>query len=292
MPFIQTTFPAPGAGEEQHIKILRSLIDQIGAIHVLSVAIDLGGSGYSVGDVVSLTGIGSGTPYTAGGGLSFDARFIVTSESGGVVDGLALESAGAYSVAPDPTDISIATVGAGNNDLTATVTVLGPYEAIPESGLEGTGYVVGDLFAVNDFTGIVDPQFRVLAVSSGAVTSTVQHTQGDFRFDEIPLAGSTVTQITGAGTGLEVNVNLIGWQTQRRDDVDDETDFEYISKGTNLSGNPPFIGLRTFLDTGSAQWNLMGCTGFNDLLPWHQQPGISPTFGVGNLPLGGGNAFN
>jgi len=295
MPFIQETFPIPPVNVEQQIRVLRSVVDVTGAIHVVGVAVAVGGSGYAVGDVVELTGAGSGTPFVDGTAVvSFDARFIVTAEAAGVVTGIALESAGGYSTAPDPTSAGIATtaiIGAGDNALTLTVTVLGPYEAIPESGLEGTGFAVGDLFAVDGFTGATDPQFRVLAVAAGAVISTVQHLLGTFAFDEIPLASSPTTIISGAGSGLEVNANQIGWQTQRRDDVDDETEFEWITKGTNLAGGDPVIGIRAFLGGGSGQWNLMGATGFDDLAAWHQQPGISPTFGSGAFPLSSGGAL-
>lgn len=291
MPFIQTTFPAPGASQEQHIKLLRALVDQVEAIHVTALAIAAGGTGYAVGDTGTLTGTGSGTARTGTGLTAFDMRYVVTSVAAGVVDGIAIESAGAYSTAPDPTNAAIATAtltGAGTG-LTLTVTVLGPYEAIPVAG--GSGYAVGDLFAVDDFTGATDPQFRVLTVSAGAVLTAAQHTLGTFAFDEIPLATSATTAQTGAGDdALTVDINQIGWQTQERDDTDDETDFDWIGRGTNLAGSDPYVGIRTFTDGGSAQWNMMGATGYNNAILFHQQPGISPTTGPGARPLGSGSS--
>lgn len=291
MPFIQTTFPAPGASEEQHIKLLRALVDQVEAIHVTGLAIVVGGTGYSVGDTGTMTGAGSGTARTGTGLTAFDMRYIVTSVAAGVVDGIAIESAGAYSTAPDPTSAAISTstlTGAGTG-LTLTVTVFGPYEAIPVAG--GSGYAIGDLFSIDGFTGATDPQFRVLTVSAGAVLTASQHTLGTFAFDEVPTATSATTVVSGTGDGaLTVDINQIGWQTQERDDTDDETDFDWIGRGTNLSGSDPYVGIRTFTDGGSTQWNLMGASGYNNAVLFHQQPGISPTTGNGPRPIGSGSS--
>ena len=123
MPFLQHSFAAPGAGEEQHILLLKAVLDIAGAIHVIGVGIGAGGTGYSIGDVVELSA--SGTAING-----YDARFIVTDESGGVVTAIKVESCGAYSIAPDPTSGGNGTTGAGNNDLTITLTVLGPSDAV------------------------------------------------------------------------------------------------------------------------------------------------------------------
>ena len=279
MPFIQETFAPPGAGEEQHIKMLRAIADIVGAIHVATFGIVAGGTGYVVGDVLTLTGTGSGTAI-------FAARAIVTSVAAGVIDGIRVESAGAYSTAPDPTATSIATTGGTGTGATLTVTLSTPYSATPV--VAGSSYVVGDLITVTDFTGSVDPQFRVTAVTGGAVDTLVQHTLGTFAFDEAPTATSATTG--GTGTGLTVDIALIGWKTQRRDDVDDETDFDWIARGSNLAGSDPFIGIRTFTDSGSPQWNLIGASGYVDAATFFQQPGISPTFGPGARPLGTGTS--
>lgn len=293
MPFIQESLGTPGAGEENHIRLLRALASAVGSIHATSVAIVAGGAGYVVGDVVQLTGAGSGTPLSQSG-MTFPLRAIVTSESGGVVDGIRLESAGAYTTSPDVTAASIATTGGTGAGLTLSVTVEGPYEATPVAG--GSGYVVGDLITVDDFTGSVDPTFRVTAESGGAVTALVQATLGDFAFDEIP--GSTSATSGGTGTGLTVDIEQVGWKTQRRDDVDDETDFEWIARGTNLAGSHPYIGIRTGTSAGNPMWNLIGASGFNDASPFGSQPGISPSAwsspgsaGGARIPLATGGTF-
>lgn len=279
MPFIQETFAPPGVNEEQHIKMLRAIVDIVEQIKVLTAAIVAGGTGYAVGDVVNLSGTGSGT-------ATFVARIIVTSVAAGVVDGIRVESAGAYTISPDVTATSIATTGGLGTGATLTVTVDTPYAAVPVAG--GSAYVVGDLITVTDFTGTTDPQFRVTAVTAGAVDTLVQHDLGVFAFDEAPTATSATTG--GTGTSLTVDISQIGWKTQRRDDINDETDFDWIARGTNLSGADPFIGIRTFIDGGSPQWNLMGASGYNDAATFHQQPGISPTTGPGPRPLGAGSS--
>jgi len=70
-----------------------------------------GGTGYSVGNVITLTG---GTFTTA-------ATLTVTSETGGVIDpgGVSISNAGVYTVFPTGT---LTSTGAGNSDATFTVT--------------------------------------------------------------------------------------------------------------------------------------------------------------------------
>lgn len=282
MPFLQESFGAPGASQDQHIRMLRVIADAITSINVASVSIVAGGTAYVVGDVVTMTSTGAGTVITQAG-ITMTARFIVTSETAGVVDGLKIESCGAYSTAPDVTATSIATTGGTGTGLTIQVTTQVPYELTPVAA--GSSYVVGDIITVTDFTGSVDPTFRVTAVTGGAVDTLSQETLGTFAFDEAPITTSATTG--GTGTGLTVTAAKIGWKTQTRDDVDDETDFEFIVRGTNLAGSDPYWGAKTFISGGSAQWGMLGATGYSDTDTFENQPGGWGTKHVGEPPVTG-----
>jgi len=83
---------------------------QPSGIAVTAGAIGAGGTGYSADDVVTL----------GGGTSSRAATFRVTSESGGVVDGIELVDPGEYSVAPAAS--AQATTGGGGSGLTITPT--------------------------------------------------------------------------------------------------------------------------------------------------------------------------
>lgn len=78
-------------------------------LSVLTVAINDGGTGYSVNDIITLT---TGTIVRA-------ATFRVTAETGGVIDAVELVDPGEYTAAPDTT--GVATTG-GNGDATVDVT--------------------------------------------------------------------------------------------------------------------------------------------------------------------------
>ena len=73
------------------------------------IAIIDGGTGYSVGNILTLTG---GTFTTA-------ATLTVTSEAGGIITGVSINNAGVYTVFPTGT---LTSTGAGNSDATFTVT--------------------------------------------------------------------------------------------------------------------------------------------------------------------------
>lgn len=80
----------------------------------LAVAINNGGTGYSIGDSVTVT-------YTDG---TIDQKTVVhvTAVAGGVVIGLIINDPGFFSVVPTSLT-GLATVGAGGNDLTVDITL-------------------------------------------------------------------------------------------------------------------------------------------------------------------------
>jgi hypothetical protein len=101
------------------------------ANRVATVAVNAGGTGYSVDEVVTITG----------GTFTEQAKARVTTVSSGVVTGVALyENGGAYTVAPSLTGAATVGVGpgtfGGGDDLTVDITMTG---LIGTSGIAVTG---------------------------------------------------------------------------------------------------------------------------------------------------------
>lgn len=86
---------------------------------VATVAVNAGGTGYSVSDVLSVVGGDTRTGYDAPQATNA-ATVTVSSESGGVITGLTITTRGIYHRNPGLT--AIATTGAGNNDATIDLT--------------------------------------------------------------------------------------------------------------------------------------------------------------------------
>ena len=116
MPFLNEVLVANGTTTLGRIVWAKAVLDIILNDHVLTMAVNAGGTGYVVGETFDLT---TGTAVGA-----FNARGVVTAESGGIVSAVKIVSAGAYTA--DPTLSGGATSNAsaaGNDDLTIDVTM-------------------------------------------------------------------------------------------------------------------------------------------------------------------------
>lgn len=99
------------AGGEAVKERLVQVLEQVKETRIMSggqadATIATGGTGYAVGDVIPLVGDGSG------------AYITVTSETGGVIDGIEVTAGLGYTTAP-----TADSTGVGNADATFTVTV-------------------------------------------------------------------------------------------------------------------------------------------------------------------------
>jgi len=190
----------------------KDMMDEIATIgddeHISAATIYAGGSGYAIGDTVSLnTGtydhapeievrgivtadvvatvasiVAGGTGYSVGDTLNIDGGTFTTAcvlevvtESAGVVTSLQINNPGAYSVQPAGTLTTTALTGSGNDDLTVTVT--------------WTSSVAG---IVTD----------ILISDAGAATVT-------------PTDPVATTATIGTGTGLQVDLTWTetAWET-------------------------------------------------------------------------------
>jgi len=108
--------------------------ERTGARIVATAAISAGGTGYVIGDVLSVSGGTFGEP----------ARIEVTSVAAGVIDGIQLIDAGTYDAGDEPTS-PVATTGGGNNDATFNLTFQDQLADFPREPLTCNGSVLDPL---------------------------------------------------------------------------------------------------------------------------------------------------
>jgi hypothetical protein len=116
MPFIQQQLIADGVTAAGRVVVPKAVLEIITNDHVATMAVNVGGTGYAVGDTFRLN---TGVP-VALNGVDFHATGRVVSEAGGVVTGVQIVSAGAYTT-PPPGNSTVTLTGAGTG-LTITNT--------------------------------------------------------------------------------------------------------------------------------------------------------------------------
>lgn len=177
-------------------------------MRVVSVTIPAGGSGYAVGNIITvLTGTGTA------------ATFQVTVVTSGAVTTLvALNTGGAYTVLPTLSAVATTANPAGGTGLTlnlsmgiGSVTILttgSGYSSSTSKVLSatissgGTGYAVNDILTVTGGTSTTVATFTVNTVSSGVVTAVTFLAAGVYTFS--PHNPAATTGGTGSGCTLIV----------------------------------------------------------------------------------------
>lgn len=190
------------------------------SIRVVSGTVVSGGTGYIVGEEITLAG-GTGTT---------DAILVVASETGGAIDTVTVKAsfAGVYTVLPTSTDAHGVTTGGGGG---ATFTLDGGIEVIAIDG-GGADYtasaavnvhgVAADTIAVTVTAGVVDGitytargtgvtdvsnvQIEVEGVGAEQVRNLTQHHAKTFQGNSWKWVLGTAT--TEAGEGFVQSVNL------------------------------------------------------------------------------------
>lgn len=244
--------------------------------HVATVAVNAGGTGYTVGDTLTLTHASA----------VFDARFEVTSVSSGVITGLRIVSSGAFAQRA-----ASATVSAG-----------------------GTGYAVGDVLEVQGGTAREQAKFQV-ATLSGSAVATVTQVESGGAYSSTPsnpaatvgvgpstfagdnactltvtyqaIVGTTGLSVTG-GTGSSATVDITlaesGWSVDSRNDdnvsengVTNEKEVVLVGDATGKT-NKPYIGFSTLTRTNGVDTRygvaLHGMVAHNALATLASQPGL------------------
>jgi len=260
--------------ERVDIMTVKMLMDAITAGRIITVAVGSGGTGYVVGDEVTLADPGDVVLDT------FEARFEVTSVAAGVVDGIRMVSCGAYSTVFDMSGSAVATTGGTGSGLTVDLTVEGPYTAIPTSGSEGSGFVVGEVVTVNEGTlhaGASHHQFVVTTVSSGAIVDLEPLRVG--RYDVQPTNPVAITA-SASGTGATIDITSDSWRLEgsiAENYTDGITkEFAFLAVGANFSGQDPVIGAKVLDVTANDQIGVLCATSYDNGTTFETQPGTSP----------------
>lgn len=266
-----------------YLELLQDLIDLATNDNVDSVAVNAGGSGYAVGDILRING---GT--TVGG---HTAAVEVLTLSGSAVATVRIARGGAYTVNPGTGASTTAETGSGTGcTIDTTIGDTGwtverrTQEAVSATiGTAGTGYAVNDQLTVQIGDGSqgkagVDAVFNVDSIGGGgAVTAVSLVTAGNY---EEPPSNDALTTTDGSGTGCELTVTY----------QDATTQDQVVVLRSNPGGgfNDAYVAIETYQDVdqflGSLpvrNWALFGMPAFNPALPLYQQPGISPGHDVG-----------
>lgn len=236
--------------------MLTKLSDFVCGRGVSTAAVNAGGTGYVVGDVLSVLG----------GTSSAVAQAEVTTVAAGVVTAVIMVQSGTYTVDPSLTANAV-TGGTGTGcTLNLTMANVGwtkkretfyAVSAVVAAG--GTGYAVGNILTVTGGTFMFAARFNVTTVSAGAVTGLSLNDKGEYTTSPSNPAATT----GGAGSGCTLTVTYDANRNQ-------------ILQGVGSGSDQVFVGIRTFVSSGSNNWELAGMTGYNAASLYTAQPGISP----------------
>ncbi len=232
--------------------------------NVQSVAsIDAGGTGFAIGDLVSVSG---GTSTTT-------SVLEVVAVSAGVVTEIRVFHGGAYSVLPSTTQTGLTSAGGGAGlNVTLTTQAAGWIARVDRSVFRpitvavnagGTGYAATDVVTLDDGGAVeLRPTLITVDAVSGGVATTISLAQLGI-YESIPGTTGVVTS-HAIGSGLTVDLT---WNEEE----------ELILEGSGSGADEIFVGIRTFSNLfGSTyfNWELAGMQGFNTG-QWSGQPSMS-----------------
>lgn len=282
-----------GTGVLTHIAMMDKVIEVVTSRNLTAVAVNAGGTGHAVGDIIDITATGSTSTEVA--------KLEVTSVSAGVIDGIRVYRGGAYTVDPTTTtgNAQSATTGSGtgatfNLTFSAATWALNrrTQEALSATvAAGGTGYSVSDQLTVTLGDGVqgdggVDAVFNVDSVGGGgAVTGVSLVTAGNY--EEAPTNAASTSG--GGGSGCTLTVTYQDATTQNS---------IAMLQGEGSGGTDEIhVGIKTFeqangFDT-AYNWAMYGMTGYSATIEFHNQPGIdnNQIDSDGSLPATDQNAI-
>jgi len=275
------------AASNTYREFLASMVAIMTSKHVSAVAVNAAGSGYVVGDVVTL----------------------------------------AHASGHHECKLEVLTIGGSGEILTVRINDGGAYQERVASAVvnaAGTGYVVGDILKVSKGTGVAreDCFVEVATLSgSGVATVTIHHTGGSYTTSPSPTTAAATTGVSSAFAGddactLDLTLQTImgatgiaatggtgssatfdptltetGWTTlydmfdhnwgsQDDNGAGDAFERDVVLEGTVASGDTPIIGFASVMGTsGSLDRYAICCfgmTAFNPSLALTAQPNIGP----------------
>lgn len=271
MAFQRGTSPASGSYRE----ILVRLVAFATSKHVSAVAINNDGSGYTAGDMLTISHAGGYLPCVIE---------VLTVDGGGNILTVKIRSAGAFS-----NRVASVAVNAG-----------------------GTGYTTGQVVRLTTGTFTEWAKLTVTAAAGAVTSATVFETGGAYSVAPsaagatnsdvglgsgtgftctptmtglIGTSGIAATGGTGTGATFDLTLTDTGWTAVWNhndysfNSVTDEK--ELVLRGTVAGGDPPYVGFRTHtsvigITTGHG-WLVSGMNSHNPGLAYASQPGIGPT---------------
>jgi hypothetical protein len=255
--------------------------------HMDSVAVNAGGSNYSVGEVLDIDNTGATRTH--------DAQVEVVAVSGGVVTEARIYRGGAYTVDPTTTTGNSSTSTGLDRNGAATTPGTGAtfdlsfaatgwsvqrrtQEAVSATvAVAGTGYSVSDQLTLSltpggvQGHGGVDAVFNVDSVGgSGEVTAVSLVTAGNY--EESPTNDNVPTG--GGGSGCELTVTY--------QDAVAQDDQLCILQGTAAGAVDPLVGIKLWQSLNIAgtqttyNWSVFGMTSYSAGLEFQDQVNMSP----------------
>lgn len=268
-------------GIADHKDALSELVKIVTSNHCATVAVNAGGTGHAVGDIIDITN---------GAGVSdYVTQLEVTSVAAGVIDGVRVYNGGAYSVNPTPltANAQTATTGSGISatfDLTYAATgwtLLArtqELDTIDSVAAAGSGYSIGNVLtaqggALDTDGGGAEFTATVATVGgSGEVLTVTLTTRG--RYEVFPT--DPVIMAGGAGSGCTLNV------TPRNITTGEDI---VVMQGDAGSSTAPIVGFKTYSDETDEQgsnsvfnWAVFGMTSWGASSQLYQQPNITAGF--------------
>lgn len=244
--------------------------------HADSATVSAGGTGYTVGDILTVSG----------GTSTFAATFRVLTAPAGVVGTVGVVTGGAYTA--NPSNPASTTGGTGTGcTLNLTMSATGwtivrlTRQAVSATvAAGGSGYSVGNTLTLVGGNFTTAATFTVATLGGGGAVATVTlATAGEYR--DIPSNPVSVTG--GAGTGATLTVT---WA-----EYSGANEKECILQGVGSGSDTIYVGIKTYSQVNGADtarnWTLVGMTGFNSSLAFDAQPGVSP----GGIPSASGGAY-
>lgn len=240
-------------------------LKQLATSRHLSVvdSIAAGGTGYTVGDILTLSG----------GTNTHSATVEVLTAPGGVVGSVKIKNGGAYTV--DPGDPVSTTGGTGTGctlNCTFADTGWATIRYLTQIGLtaatlvnDGATYAANDTLTVSGGTFVTAATIKVLTVDGGGNILTFEVlTPGEYTV----APGSPVSVTGGAGSGATFTCTFLGVVA----------DDELILEGEGGGTDEIFVGARTYFLSGPdvTNWELAGFTGYVATSTFATQPGVSP----------------
>lgn len=269
---------------DNYIDLCTQLSDILESNHVSAVAINAGGTGYAVDDVLTVSG----------GTSSYPAKLEVLTVSSGVITAVRIMEAGAYSVNPgNPVSVTGGSGSGATFNLTFdtsgwTVQRESQEGATVAVNAGGTGYSVNDTLTVLGGEGdvLTAMTLNVDTVSGSTITGVSFVSRGSYEI----TPGTTGIGVSGGG-GTSATFDFT-----YRDSGEggDKLDKVLILEGEGAGSDEILVGIRTYSVAAFSgggktcyNWSLNAMTGYNSGLTYENQPNLGPTEGITPSSSGG-----